>query len=81
MMQRAETRMQFRIGIHVGDAIVESEDMLGDGVNVAARLEGLAEPGGVCASARVHEDVTGLPAARLLRRRGSQGRAAERLAD
>jgi class 3 adenylate cyclase len=59
MMQRAETRMKVRIGIHVGDAIVESEDMLGDGVNVAARLEGLAEPGGVCASARVHEDVTG----------------------
>src|SRR5215472_7469704 len=48
MAQQAETRIQFRIGIHVGDVIVEGEDIFGDGVNVAARLEGLAEPGSIC---------------------------------
>jgi class 3 adenylate cyclase/ABC-type uncharacterized transport system substrate-binding protein len=59
MAQQAETEIQFRIGIHVGDVIVEAEDIFGDGVNVAARLEGLAEPGGICISARVHEDTAG----------------------
>ena len=52
-------RLEFRIGVHVGDIIIEDGDIFGDGVNVAARLEGLAEPGGICVSARVHEDVDG----------------------
>src|SRR4029077_5228506 len=48
-------RIEFRIGINVGDVVVEDDDMFGDGVNVAARLEGLADPGGICVSARVQE--------------------------
>jgi adenylate cyclase len=52
-------RIEFRIGVHQGDIVVENGDILGDGVNVAARLEGLAEPGGICVSARVQEDVAG----------------------
>src|SRR5262245_21800934 len=55
----AEQRIAFRIGINVGDIVVEGGDLYGDGVNVAARLEGLAEPGGVCVSGRVLEDVRG----------------------
>jgi TolB-like protein len=55
----AEKRIEFRIGINVGDIVVEDGDIFGDGVNVAARLEGLAEPGGICVSARVQEDATG----------------------
>jgi adenylate cyclase len=51
--------IEFRIGINVGDVVVEDGDIFGDGVNVAARLEGLAEPGGICVSARVQEDVAG----------------------
>jgi adenylate cyclase len=54
-----ERRIEWRIGINVGDIVVEDGDTFGDGVNVAARLEGLAEPGGVCVSARVHEDTAG----------------------
>ncbi len=50
----ADRRMQFRIGIHLGDVRVEGERIYGDGVNIAARLEGLAAPGGVCISAEVH---------------------------
>lgn len=42
------TRIEFRVGIHVGDIIVDDNDIFGDGVNIAARLEGIAEPGGVC---------------------------------
>jgi adenylate cyclase len=53
------TRIEFRIGINVGDVVVEGDDIFGDGVNVAARLEGLAEPGGICVSARVQEDAAG----------------------
>jgi adenylate cyclase len=52
-------RVEFRIGINVGDVVVEDGDIFGDGVNVAARLEGIAEPGGICVSARVQEDVAG----------------------
>src|SRR6202162_5848590 len=52
-------RIEFRIGINVGDVVVEDGDIFGDGVNVAARLEALAEPGGICVSARVQEDVAG----------------------
>jgi adenylate cyclase len=55
----AEKRIELRIGINVGDIVVEDDDIFGDGVNVAARLEGLAEPGGICVSARVQEDVAG----------------------
>src|SRR6202030_3624940 len=52
-------RIDFRIGVHQGDVVVEDGDIFGDGVNVAARLEDLAEPGGICVSARVQEDVAG----------------------
>jgi hypothetical protein len=50
-------RMCFRIGVHLGDVIVEGERIYGDGVNVAARLEGLAEPGGVCLSGEAFDQV------------------------
>ncbi len=52
-------RIEFRIGINVGDVVVDAGDILGDGVNVAARLEALARPGGVCISDRVREDAEG----------------------
>ena len=54
-----EQRIEFRMGINVGDVIIDGTDMWGDGVNVAARLEALAEPGGICVSGRVQEDVHG----------------------
>src|SRR3954468_2988925 len=54
-----ERRIAFRIGINLGDVIAEEHDIFGDGVNIAARLEALAEAGGICVSARVQEDVTG----------------------
>jgi adenylate cyclase len=54
-----EKRIEFRIGINVGDVMAERGDIFGDGVNVAARLEAVAEPGGVCVSGRVLEDVQG----------------------
>jgi adenylate cyclase len=54
----ADTRgLDFRIGINIGDIIVEGDDIFGDGVNVAARLQEIAAPGGICISSRVHEDV------------------------
>lgn len=52
-----EAGIQFRIGINVGDVIIESADIFGDGVNVAARLEGLADPGGIAVSSVVHDQV------------------------
>jgi len=52
-----EQQLTFRIGIHVGDVIVEGDDIFGDGVNVAARLQALAAPGGICVSQRAYEDV------------------------
>jgi adenylate cyclase len=53
----ADRRMQFRIGVNVGDVMVKDGDIFGDGVNIAARLEGLAEPGGVCISRGIHDHV------------------------
>jgi adenylate cyclase len=53
----AERRMEFRIGINLGDVIVDGEQIYGDGVNVAARLESLAEPGGICISDIVHAQI------------------------
>jgi adenylate cyclase len=55
----ADQRIEFRVGINTGDVIVEDGDIHGDGVNVAARLEALAEPGGICVSAIVREQVQG----------------------
>jgi adenylate cyclase len=52
-----ERRMEFRIGINLGDVIVDGEQIYGDGVNVAARLESLADPGGICISGSVHEQL------------------------
>jgi adenylate cyclase len=52
-----ERRLAFRIGIHVGDVIVEGDDLFGDGVNVAARVQALAAPGGISLSQRAYEDV------------------------
>jgi len=52
-----ERRIDFRIGINLGDVIAEEHDIFGDGVNVAARLEGLAEPGGICVSRVVRDQV------------------------
>src|SRR4249919_2209771 len=54
-----DKRIEFRIGIHVGDIIVDDNDIFGDGVNIAARLEGVAEPGGVCISDDAYRQVRG----------------------
>jgi len=50
-------KMEFRIGINVGDVVVEGEKIYGDGVNIAARLESLADAGGICISGTVHEHI------------------------
>jgi TolB-like protein len=55
----ADRRMEWRIGIHLGDVLVEGDDILGDGVNIAARLEGIAEPGGICISEDAFRQVRG----------------------
>jgi TolB-like protein/class 3 adenylate cyclase len=54
-----DVRIEFRIGIHVGDIIIDDNDIFGDGVNIAARLEGIAEPGGVCISDDTHRQIRG----------------------
>jgi len=54
-----DRQMLFRIGINLGDVLIEGDDILGDGVNVAARLEGIAEPGGICISSSAHDQVRG----------------------
>src|SRR5215475_4074429 len=54
-----DRRMLLRIGINLGDILIEGEDILGDGVNVAARLEGIAEPGAICVSASAYDQVRG----------------------
>src|ERR1700741_444450 len=54
-----EKRIEFRVGINLGDVIVEPHDIFGDGVNLAARLESIAEPGGICVSSSAHDQVRG----------------------
>lgn len=54
-----DLRIEFRIGIHVGDILIDDNDIFGDGVNIAARLEGIAEPGGVCISDDAHRQIRG----------------------
>ena len=55
----AHRKMQYRIGINLGDVIYDESRIYGDGINIAARLESLAEPGGICISSKVYEDVRG----------------------
>ena len=55
--QPQERRLEFRIGIHLGDVMVEKEDIFGDGVNIAARLQEMGEPGGICVSGTVHDSI------------------------
>jgi adenylate cyclase len=52
-------QMRFRIGINLGDVIYDRDRIFGDGINIAARLEGIAEPGGICVSGKVHEEIRG----------------------
>jgi adenylate cyclase len=54
-----DRRMDLRIGVHIGDVLVEGEDIVGDGVNIAARLEGIGEPGGICISEDAFRQVHG----------------------
>jgi class 3 adenylate cyclase len=54
-----DRQIQFRVGINVGDVLADGDDILGDSVNIAARLEGIAEPGGICLSAAAYEQVRG----------------------
>src|SRR5450755_3206497 len=54
-----DRRIAFRVGVNIGDVIVEPHDIFGDGVNIAARLEGIAEPGGICISSSAYEHVRG----------------------
>ena len=55
----ADRRMLFRIGVNLGDILIEGDDILGDGVNIAARLEGIADPGGICVSSSAYDQVRG----------------------
>src|SRR5437764_2312507 len=54
-----DSRIEFRVGVNLGDVIIDADDIFGDGVNIAARLEAIAEPGGICVSAIVHDQVRG----------------------
>src|SRR5262245_17550020 len=54
-----DRRIHFRMGIHIGDVLVRAGDLLGDGVNIAARLESIAKPGGICISSSAYEQVEG----------------------
>jgi len=58
-----DRRIEFRVGINLGDVIVDGDDLYGDGVNIAARLEGIAEPNGICISRQVFEQIEGKLAA------------------
>jgi class 3 adenylate cyclase/pimeloyl-ACP methyl ester carboxylesterase len=55
----ADNRMQLRIGVHLGDIIIDGDDIYGDGVNIAARLEGMAEAGGICISRQAFDQIEG----------------------
>jgi TolB-like protein/class 3 adenylate cyclase len=55
----SDVRIEFRIGVHIGDIIIDDNDIFGDGVNIAARLEGIAAPGGICISGSAYEHVQG----------------------
>ncbi len=57
--EKRSSIIKFRIGVHVGDIIIDDNDIFGDGVNIAARLEGIAEPGGVCISDDAHRQIRG----------------------
>ena len=59
LLQPRDRQLRYRIGINLGDVMVRGEDLLGDGVNVAARLEGIAEPGGICVSGTVWDHING----------------------
>ena len=54
-----DKRILYRIGVNLGDVLIEGDDILGDGVNIAARLEGIAEPGGICLSGTAYDHVRG----------------------
>src|SRR5262245_38305367 len=54
-----DQRMQFRVGVNLGVVMVKGDDLLGDGVNIAARLESIAEPGGICVSSAVYDQIAG----------------------
>lgn len=54
-----EQRLEFRVGVNLGDVMVKGNDLLGDGVNIAARLESIAEPGGICISSSIHDMIRG----------------------
>jgi class 3 adenylate cyclase len=60
-----DPRMLFRVGLNLGDVLVEGDDILGDGVNVPARLEGIPEPGGICLSSSAYDQVRGKVRSRL----------------
>src|SRR5215831_7651340 len=62
----AERRMEWRIGVHLGDVLIEGDDILGDGVNIAARLESIAEPGGICVSDDAYRQVQGKVSAQFI---------------
>ena len=62
-------RIVYRVGVHLGDVLIEGEDILGEGVNIAARLEAICEPGGVLISGSVHEHVRGQDRSQLRRSR------------
>jgi len=62
----ADRRLEFRIGINVGDVVIQGDDLLGDGVNVAARLQSTAEPGDICISASVYDQIVGKLAVKLI---------------
>src|SRR5215467_4480306 len=59
LLQPRDRQLRYRIGINLGDVMIRGNDLLGDGVNVAARLEGIAEPGGVCVSGTVWDHING----------------------
>jgi formylglycine-generating enzyme required for sulfatase activity/class 3 adenylate cyclase len=59
LLQPRDRQLRFRIGINLGDVMIRGSDLLGDGVNVAARLEGIAEPGGICVSGTVWDHING----------------------